>query len=365
MNYILSPLMLYFSRHALLYYFLSLFILSFIVCLSELIEYEKLTSHIYNNSLIFSLKMTLLKMPFRIQNLLPYAIFFGSIISLLRLSYNSELIIARSSGLNIWYCCLPHIILAFIIGLISITIFSPITSVTQKKLIQLENKYINKNNNSLQISNGGFWLYQKDNNNTAIIHADSIDPNNIELKNVIIFRFNNNYEFYERIDGNSTQLQTGYWKVRNGIKTNNNLVTTKFVELQIPTNFTNSQIKESFAPPETVSFWSMLRFIEIIEKSGFSSRKHKIYWYSMLATPFLLVGMSLMGTIFAIKPLGRHGIGKRLFVATIVAFIIFFLNDVIAALGQGSNSSPFISAWIPNLAPIILSTSIILYLEDG
>jgi len=296
---------------------------------------------------------------------LPYAIFFGSIISLLRLSYNSELIIARSSGLNIWYCCLPHIILAFIIGLISITIFSPITSVTQKKLIQLENKYINKNNNSLQISNGGFWLYQKDNNNTAIIHADSIDPNNIELKNVIIFRFNNNYEFYERIDGNSTQLQTGYWKVRNGIKTNNNLVTTKFVELQIPTNFTNSQIKESFAPPETVSFWSMLRFIEIIEKSGFSSRKHKIYWYSMLATPFLLVGMSLMGTIFAIKPLGRHGIGKRLFVATIVAFIIFFLNDVIAALGQGSNSSPFISAWIPNLAPIILSTSIILYLEDG
>ena len=133
MNYILSPLMLYFSRHALLYYFLSLFILSFIVCLSELIEYEKLTSHIYNDfsisiyfnySLIFSLKMTLLKMPFRIQNLLPYAIFFGSIISLLRLSYNSELIIARSSGLNIWYCCLPHIILAFIIGLISITIFS-------------------------------------------------------------------------------------------------------------------------------------------------------------------------------------------------------------------------------------------------
>ena len=108
-----------------------------------------------------------------------------------------------------------------------------------------------------------------------------------------------------------------------------------------------------------------VNFIEIIEESGFSSRKHKIYWYSMLATPFLLIGMALMGTIFAIKPLGRNGIGKRIFIATIIAFIIFFLNDVITAIGHGSDSPALISAWAPKLIPLIISASIILYLEDG
>ena len=365
MNYLFSPLMIYFSRHALLYYFFSITVLSFIVCLSELIEYNRLTSHIDNTNFLFSLKMTLLKMPLRIQDLLPYAIFFGSIISLLKLSKNSELIIARTSGLNMWYCSLPHILIAFLIGIISISVFSTITSVTQKKLIQIEGRYLDKNNNSLQISNGGFWLYQKEKNNTAIIHAESIDPINIELKNIIIFRYNENDEFYERIDGDISQLERGYWKIKNGKKTDKNLKISDFIELQMPTYFTSSQIKESFAPPETVSFWSMLNFIEIIEKSGFSSRKHKIYWYSMLATPFLLIGMALMGTIFAIKPLGRNGIGKRIFIATIIAFIVFFLNDVIAAIGQRSDSPALISAWAPKLIPIIISASIILYLEDG
>ena len=82
--------------------------------------------------------------------------------SLLKLSKNSELTIARASGLNIWYCCLPHIILAFLIVIFSITVFSSITAVTQKKLAQLESEFLNKYNNNLQLSGGGFWLYQKE-----------------------------------------------------------------------------------------------------------------------------------------------------------------------------------------------------------
>ena len=49
----------------------------------------------------------------------------------------------------------------------------------------------------------------------------------------------------------------------------------------------------------------------------------------------------------------------------IIAFVIFFLNDVIAALGQGSQTSAFLAAWIPALIPMFISTSILLYLEDG
>ena len=45
---------------------------------------------------------------------------------------DSELIIARSSGLNIWHCCLPYVLLAFIMGIFSITVLSSITAVTQK-----------------------------------------------------------------------------------------------------------------------------------------------------------------------------------------------------------------------------------------
>ena len=365
MNYLFSPLMLYFLRHASIYFFSILLVLSFITSLSELIEYSKQTSHFKSDAFLICLKMTLYKMPTNIQTLLPYAIFFGSMISLIRLSKNLELIVARSSGLSIWHCCLPHVILAFLTGLFSVMVFSSIASVTQTKLSQLEYEYLNKDINNLQLSGGGFWLHQKEGDKTAIIHASKIDSKNMALNKVIIFRYTKDNKFYERIDGENTILENGFWKIDKGIKTNKNLETSTFIDLQLPTLLTSSQIKESFARPETISFWGTPKFIEIIEKAGFNSRKHVIYFHKMLSTPIFLIGMVLLGAIFSVKPIGRHGIGKRLFIAIIIAFVIFFFIYLIAALGQGSQTPAFLAAWIPALIPIFISTSILLYLEDG
>ena len=365
MNYFFSPLMFYFFRHASIYFFSILMLLSFITSLSELIEYSKQTSHFKSDAFLICLKLTLYKTPTNIQELLPYATFFGSTLSLIKLSKNLELIIARSSGLSIWHCCFPHVILAFLVGLFSIIIFSSIASVTQTKLSQLEYQYLQKDNNNLQLSGGGFWLHQKEGDKTAIIHASKIDPTKMALNTVIIFRYTKDHKFYERIDGDNTVLENGYWKIDKGIITNKDLETSPFIDLQLPTQLTSSQIKESFARPETISFWATPKFIKIIEKAGFNSRKHVIYLHKMLSTPIFLIGMVLLGSIFSVKPIGRHGIGKRLFIAIIIAFVIFFLNDVIAALGQGSQTPAFLAAWVPALIPMFVSASILLYLEDG
>jgi len=85
----------------------------------------------------------------------------------------------------------------------------------------------------------------------------------------------------------------------------------------------------------------------------------------MISSPIFFIGMVLLGVVFCVKPIGRNGIGKRLFIAIIIAFVIFFLNDVIAALGQGSQAPALLAAWLPAFVPILLSTSLLLYLEDG
>ena len=161
MNFILSPLMYYFTRHAFLYLITVLSILCLIASLSELVEYSKQMPNLVDNSFYICLKMTLYKLPINIQNLLPYSFYFGSIMSLLKLSKNSELTIARASGLNIWYCCLPHIILAFLIGIFSITVFSSITAALtmQIYLIITPQIIIQYPNTALFIYISVFFLY--------------------------------------------------------------------------------------------------------------------------------------------------------------------------------------------------------------
>ena len=111
--------------------------------------------------------------------------------------------------------------------------------------------------------------------------------------------------------------------------------------------------------------YSVFDWIKVIENAGFSSRKHLIHWHSLLASPFLFIGMVLIGASFSVKPLGRKGIGTRVFSGVLLAFFIFFLNDIATVLGQGSNAPVEIAAWVPALIPILLSASILLYLEDG
>ena len=83
----------------------------------------------------------------------------------------------------------------------------------------------------------------------------------------------------------------------------------------------------------------------------------------MISSPIFFIGMVLLGAVFCVKPLGRHGTGKRLFIAIIIAFVIFFLNDVIAALGQGSQAPELLAKRQRAFVPILLSTSLLLYLE--
>ena len=356
--------MLYFFKHAIVHFLVVLFVLCLITTLSEVIEYAKQTSNIEKGEFFLSTKMALLHLPYMIQRIIPYAVFFGTMLSLLRLSKSSELIIARAAGLNIWQCCLPYIFLAILIGFVNIGVLSPITAVTQTKLMQIETNFLSKNDSHLQVTGGGFWLHQKYGDKSSIIHANAINPEKMELQKVIIFRYDKN-KFYERIDGKTASLKDGYWEVSNAIRTDHQQKTNKIIIYKLKTNLTSTKIKESFSPPETMSFWSMPKFIEIIENAGFSSRKHLIHWHSLLASPFMLIGMALIGGVFSVKPLGKNSMGLRIFMGIILAFIIFFFNDIASVLGQRSNAPAEIAAWVPALIPILISTSILLYLEDG
>ena len=74
---------------------------------------------------------------------------------------------------------------------------------------------------------------------------------------------------------------------------------------------------------------------------------------------------SIYITTESLNSLHDYVVLPGLSIAIILAFVIFFLNDVIAALGQGSQAPELLAAWLPAFVPILLSTSLLLYLEDG
>ena len=80
-----------------------------------------------------------------------------------------------------------------------------------------------------------------------------------------------------------------------------------FARIEMPTNLTARKIQDSFAAPETMSFWELPSFIRLLENSGFSALRHRLYFDALLARPLLFAAMVLIAASFSLRMQRRGG----------------------------------------------------------
>ena len=67
------------------------------------------------------LEMALLRMPFLAQEVLPFAILFGTMLTYVWLARTHELVVSRTSGVSAWQFLLPSLAVSLVLGAFVIT----------------------------------------------------------------------------------------------------------------------------------------------------------------------------------------------------------------------------------------------------
>ena len=134
---------------------------------------------------------------------------------------------------------------------------------------------------------------------------------------------------------------------------------------EIETHLTPENIQDSFGPPETLSFWALPKFISVLEKAGFSALRHRLYWHTQLAVPLLLCAMVLLAATFSLRPARRGGAGISVVCGVATGFLLYFLSDVVSALGVSARVPVVLAAWAPAIVSCLLGTAMLFHLEDG
>ena len=62
-----------------------------------------------------------------------------------------------------------------------------------------------------------------------------------------------------------------------------------FEEIRLATTLTPRKIEESFASPDTMSFWDLPGFIELLEQSGFPAQRHRLHLQRLARPPISVV----------------------------------------------------------------------------
>ncbi len=193
------------------------------------------------------------------------------------------------------------------------------------------------------LSNAGLWLRQSDETgNQIIIHAGKLASPNLVLDNVTLFFFNDLTQFTSRIDARTAQLETGDWLIEDGMRWLPDQPPQPLARWRLPTQLTPHKIEESFASPDTMSFWELPSFIALLEQSGFPAQRHRLHYNVLLARPFLLCAMVLVAAIFSLRMQRRGGAIAMIVGGVVAGFLLYVLSDVVFALG--------ISAKVPGCA---------------
>jgi lipopolysaccharide export system permease protein len=312
------------------------------------------------------LEMAALKLPHTAQEVLPFAILFGTMLAFWRLTRNHELVVARAAGVSVWQFLTPALLVALLIGIVAVTMLNPVASLMEAAYEKLESRILRQGSDELSLSASGLWLRQSDQTgNQVIIHAEKLAPGELILDTVTVFFFEDLSGFTSRVDGRMARLERGDWLLEDGVRWLPDGPPEPFTDLRLPTTLTPRKIEQSLASPDTMSFWDLPGFIAVLEQSGFPAQRHRLHFNVLLARPFLFCAMVLVAATFSLRMQRRGGATLMIVCGVVSGFLLYFLSDIVFALGLSAKLPVNLAAWTPTGVSLIFGISMLLHLEDG
>ncbi len=344
-----------------------LLVILLIVLLFDMVELLRRAHGQANISFAQLVEMALLKLPYMGQQVFPLAALFGGMLTFWRLARHHELVVSRAAGISAWQFLLPVITVGFLLGVLMMTALSPLASAS---LTQFERRValtLKGNQNFLALGNSGIWLRQANAEGQAVIRASRIltAGTDITLYDISVFRYRGSDDFFQRIDAELATLEDGFWHVRNAQVQEPESVPRFEQTVWLETDLTLASIQDSFASPETMSFWSLPGFIKKLEDSGFSAVRHRLHFHSLLAAPLLMCAMVLIAATFTLRHSRRGGVTYVIVGGVLTGFILYFFSDIVFALGQSDSIPVILAAWTPSGVATLLGLAMLLHLEDG
>ena len=346
----------YFTKNLVQYFLIALFSLIALIFFIDLIELFRRASnkigvaHLQQANFYDILGMALLKITGNIEKILPFAVLIGSISCFNQWRKNNYYIITRSSGLSLWKIITPSLLCFFILGIFSITVLNPFSTIMNKKYENLETIFFkHKKINNFSFDNKGFWMKQTSNGKTIIINAYKVNSKLQTLNDVNIFVLNENADFEKRVSAKTAKFYKNRLSLSNAIITDSEFLVNSFSKYNLNLDSTSENINISILAPETIFIINLPNYILNMKKFGLNISKHLIHLFKLICQPLLLISMILLSASLMLRSSERKVKVGIVSLSLVAGFSLYFVGDFVFALGSSEMLHPIVSGFGPTL----------------
>jgi lipopolysaccharide export system permease protein len=309
--------------------------------------------------------MAILRLPNYTEALLPFCVLVGAIGTLLTFNRKSELTIMRAAGMSAMQFVRPGMVVAFILGVFSITVYNPLATWTRAESERLVAEAFGRDMAVLRSDGDGAWLRQEGADGASVLHAAAASQSGLLLQKVMFLEFDAAGRFIERVDGRNAALKDGYWEIADATVTRIGQKPETYGVYTVSTALSPERVADALGSAITVSFWELPGLIEVTEKAGLSADRFRIQYAQLLTRPMLLLVMVLLAATVSLRSFRSGGIQTMVATGLIGGFAFFLFAEISRQVGVAGLAPPMLAVGVPVVLGLCGALVVLLHLEDG
>ena len=302
------------------------------------------------------------RVPQLIQSFLPYSVLLATLITLVALNQNSEVIAMKAAGLSAHQVLAPLLLTA---GLVSLASFAFNEQVVTRSTAALKAWEAIDFGAEIPEAGARANIFLVDGPNVLTAAAITGSGDTMAMRNVTFYRRNADGTIVEQLVAPRANYAGPGWTLDNPTRFQvQNAVTDKPGPVTVAAGITPGQIDLAKVDPETQPFWTLSQSIDAYEDAGRRTDELRAKWWHKISGPMSAFLMPLLGAVAAFG-LARSG---QLFVRAIIGmamgFAFFVVDNAALAMGSFGGYPPFLAAWAPVLLFILIGETVLIRTEE-
>jgi lipopolysaccharide export system permease protein len=333
-----------------------------LIYMIDLVELIRRAGDGVEASTLMLARLAFFRTPIVAEQILPFAVLFGSLGAFLSLSRKLELVIARASGVSVWQFGFPPFLVAIIIGLVAVMLYNPLSVSMKQRAEALEARIFTRQSTTNPKNR---FIRQLSVDGSSIIRATQGTTDGALLSGVTVFVFDKAGILLERVEADTAELQPGYWRLEKAkILSVGHEPEASGVYL-LATNLTKDEVRQALGASENVSFWRLPTTIRQLDLAGLDSTKYRLRYHILLARPLLLAAMVIIAASVSLRFFRFGGVAKLVLSGVIAGFMLYAFSQIAEDLGAAGWLSPPVASWLPAVIGSLLGILVLLHQEDG
>jgi lipopolysaccharide export system permease protein len=307
-----------------------------------------------------------LRMPQLISRFLPYSVLLATLITLVTLNQNSEVVAMKAAGLSAHQVLSPLLLTAAVVSLVSFGFNERIVTRANATLKAWDSAGYGPIP-EVDASLGGVRssVYLTDGDNILSAATLSGTGKDIVLSGVTWYARAPGGIIREQVRSPRATYAAPGWKMESAVRFDvAGAITENLPVLVVGADLTPDRIMLQSIDADAQSFWELSESIDAYEAAGRNTDEMRAKWWHRLSGPLSALLMPLLGSIAAFG-LARSG---QLFVRAIIGmalgFAYFVIDNAALAMGSFGGYPPFLAAWAPFFLFLLLGETVLIRTEE-